>query len=139
MEVALAETPEDWKRCFPIMNQLRPQYSEHEFVEAVATQINDGYKLAMALHENSVSAVAGFVISHKLAWGKHLYVDDLVTNQNQRSMGAGKFLLDWLKEYARSQSCEQLHLDSGVQRFSAHKFYLREGMNIASHHFQQKL
>jgi len=29
----------------------------------------------------------------------------------------------------------QLHLDSGVQRYMAHKFYLREGFIIASHHF----
>jgi hypothetical protein len=26
-------------------------------------------------------------------------------------------------------------LDSGVQRFGAHRFYLRRRMNITSHHF----
>ena len=28
---------------------------------------------------------------------------------------------------------------SGVQRFGAHRFYLRHGMNITSHHFQLEL
>jgi len=33
----------------------------------------------------------------------------------------------------------QLHLDSGVQRFSAHRFYLSKRMEISSHHFSLKL
>ena len=43
--------------------------------------------------------------------------------------------MDWLKCHARENECEQIHLDSGVQRFPAHRFYLREGFDIASHHF----
>jgi GNAT superfamily N-acetyltransferase len=69
------------------------------------------------------------------AWGKHMYVDDLVTAERHRSTGAGARMMDWLKSYARAHGCRQLHLDSGVQRFGAHRFYLREGFNIGSHHF----
>jgi hypothetical protein len=36
--------------------------------------------------------------------------------------------------YARSQNCQQLTIDSGVQRFAAHRFYLMQRMNITSHH-----
>ncbi len=36
-------------------------------------------------------------------------------------------MISWLKSHARQLGCNQLHLDSGVQRFSAHRFYLREG------------
>jgi hypothetical protein len=39
------------------------------------------------------------------------------------------------KFYALEQGCRQLELDSGVQRFGAHRFYLREGFDISSHHF----
>lgn len=46
-----------------------------------------------------------------------------------------KFLVSWFKSHALATGCEQIHLDSGVQRFAAHRFYLREGFNIASHHF----
>ena len=41
----------------------------------------------------------------------------------------------WLKAYSRGHGCSQLQLDSGVQRFEAHRFYLREGFHISSHHF----
>jgi hypothetical protein len=44
-------------------------------------------------------------------------------------------MIEWLKAHARELGCRQLHLDSGVQRFGAHRFYLRHGFNIASHHF----
>ncbi|MFT4788294.1 MAG: GNAT superfamily N-acetyltransferase [Paraglaciecola sp.] len=78
---------------------------------------------------------AGFVIASKLAWGKHLYVDDLVTAPLRRFTGVGSQMLKWLTDYGAKQQCIQLHLDSGVQPFAAHRFYLRAGFHISSHHF----
>ena len=79
--------------------------------------------------------IAGFVVGEKLAWGKHIYIDDLVTSADHRSTGVGKVLMEWFRTYAKDNGCTQIHLDSGVQRFAAHRFYLREGFDIASHHF----
>jgi hypothetical protein len=39
----------------------------------------------------------------------------------------------------RVVACSRLSLDSGVTRHDAHRFYLRERMVIASHHFAKKL
>lgn len=64
---------------------------------------------------------------------------DLVVDQNSRSHGYGTILINWLIAYAKSQKCDQLHLDSGLQRFAAHRFYLRHRMNISAHHFTLKL
>jgi len=41
-------------------------------------------------------------------------------------------------KHAHERGCGQVHLDSGVQRFAAHRFYLRNGFDIASHHFSVK-
>jgi len=73
------------------------------------------------------------------AWSKFLYVDDLVSKSGERSKGYGGALFDWLVEYAREDNCDQFHLDSGVQRFAAHRFYLIKRMSIESHHFGLKL
>ncbi|EKF9488631.1 hypothetical protein O1C12_003495 [Vibrio cholerae] len=62
-------------------------------------------------------------------------MDDLVTNSEVRSKGVGKLLIDWFKSYAIEEGCGQIHLDSSVQRFLVHKFYLREGFIIGCHHF----
>ncbi|MFC6632802.1 GNAT family N-acetyltransferase [Microbulbifer taiwanensis] len=118
-----------------VLLQLRPQYSLEDIKLQIRKQQQNGYQLAFVTEGSCVLCVAGFVVAEKLAWGRHIYVDDLVTDENHRSSGAGHLLINWLKDYAKEIGCTQIHLDSGVQRFSAHRFYLREGFIIASHHF----
>lgn len=86
-----------------------------------------------------MKAVAGFRISECLAWGRFLYVDDLVASANDRSKGYGGTLFDWLVAYARDAGCDEFHLDSAVHRFAAHRFYLNKRMAIEAHHFGLKL
>jgi hypothetical protein len=50
-------------------------------------------------------------------------------------MNYGSELLNWLKIEGRKLKCSQLHLDSGVQRTDAHRFYAREGMNMTCYHY----
>lgn len=136
MTVRLLASDDEITRLCPVLLQLRPQYDSQSLTEQIRLQRQEGFQLAYVEDDNGdVLCVAGFVIGNKLAWKKHLYVDDLVSDETRRSRGAGKLILDWLKDYARQQGCEQLHLDSGVIRYRAHRFYLREGMIISSHHF----
>jgi len=135
MEVHLATSESALDKIGPVLRQLRPQYDPQSLKAQIRQQQADGYQLAYVEENDRVLCVAGFVVSQKLAWGKHIYVDDLVSEESHRSAGAGALLLRWLREYAREIGCSQIHLDSGVQRFAAHRFYLREGFIIASHHF----
>jgi len=137
--LCIAETPAEIADCFPVMVQLRPQFTQDEFVTRVRRQMTGGYRLACLRDVGAVQAVAGYRISENLAWGRFLYVDDLVTDEAARSQGYGKALLTWLAGQARQNGCAQLHLDSGAQRKNAHRFYLREGMENAGFHFIMKL
>ncbi len=83
--------------------------------------------------------MTGFRIVEFLAYGKFLYVDDLVTAEDARSEGHGKQVLDWLVGVARKEGGASLQLESGVQRHEAHRFYFREGMKISSYHFSMAL
>ncbi|RTZ18279.1 GNAT family N-acetyltransferase [Vibrio aquaticus] len=118
-----------------VLQQLRPEFSIQELAIKVARQQEYGYQLAYLQKEGVCAAVCGFNVGEKLSWGKHIYIDDFVTNSESRSAGVGKFFLDWVKQYAEKNGCQQVHLGSGVNRFGAHKFYLREGFKISSHHF----
>ncbi len=133
--IRLADSDRDITRCIPVMQQLRPHIPAADFLPRIRRQMQQGYRLAMLEHDDTVIALAGFRLSENLAWGRFLYVDDLITDEERRSSGAGKALFDWLLDTARNEGCRELHLDSGVQRFDAHRFYLREGMHISSHHF----
>ncbi|HKQ99746.1 MAG TPA: GNAT family N-acetyltransferase [Pyrinomonadaceae bacterium] len=137
--IFIAGEDDEIKSCYPVMAELRPHVGPEEFLLRVKRQAEiASYKLACVADE-SVKAVAGFRISECLAWGKFLYVDDLVSKSDERSKGYGGLLFDWLVEYARREGCEQFHLDSGVQRFDAHRFYLSKRMAIECHHFSLKL
>lgn len=135
MEVKIASSEAELRKISPVLLQLRSQYDEDSLLAQIRIQQAEGYQIAYVEKDGEVLCVAGFVMCNKLAWQKHIYVDDLVTDAAVRSTGAGKFMMDWLKNHAREHGCKQLHLDSGVQRFAAHKFYLREGFELNSHHF----
>jgi GNAT superfamily N-acetyltransferase len=135
MEVQLVNSNTDLSSIAKVLIQLRPQYTEQLLIKQIKKQQGAGYQLAYITVDDDVLCVAGFVIGEKLAWGKYIYIDDLVTNEKYRSTGAGTFMLDWFKSYCKELGCEQLHLDSGIQKFPAHRFYLTNRFNIASHHF----
>jgi GNAT superfamily N-acetyltransferase len=71
--------------------------------------------------------------------GRHLYVEDLSTVEARQSAGHGARMMEWLCDKAREEGCTAINLDSGVQRHDAHRFYFREGMHIACHHFLKRL
>jgi len=133
--IQIASSDQELARLSGVLRQLRPAFTNDSLIAQIKEQRRDGYQVAYLERDGKVICVAGFVIGSKLSWGKHLYVDDLVTAEDSRSTGAGAQMIEWLKDYARNAGCAQLHLDSGVQRFAAHRFYLREGFDIASHHF----
>ena len=133
--IANAESDADILRCFPVMAQLRPHLVEAEFVTRVRRMHAQGFHLARLEEDGTVRAVAGYRFHEKLFSGRTLYVDDLVSDPACRSKGHGAKLLAWLTAQARASGCAVLELDSGVQRFDAHRFYFRERMKISSYHF----
>jgi centromere protein V len=137
--ISLATTDAEIDACFPVMRELRPRLVASEFVARVRRQQLGGYQLAFVSGAVGLVAVAGFRLSETLAWGRFLYVDDLVTLASERSRGHGARMLDWLADLARRSGCDELHLDSGLQRVDAHRFYLRQGLSITSHHFARDL
>jgi len=137
--IANAESPSAILRCYPVMSQLRPHVREDEFVGRLARQRTQGYHLGYLEADSQIRALAGYRYFDTLPWGRICYVDDLVTDSESRSQAFGRTLFDWLVSRARDAGCEQFHLDSGVQRFDAHRFYLARRMAISRHHFSMSL
>jgi len=135
----IADTDDTIARCFPVMAELRTHLVQDEFVGIVRGMQKEGYRLAYIEDDGIPVAAAGYRIHTTLFMGRNLYVDDLVTSEQSRSKGFGKALIDWLRDLARDEGCHYLHLDSGTQRHRAHRFYLRQGMDIASFHFSEKI
>lgn len=135
MKITQVLTEEEIQNCFAVLSQLRTHLAKQHFVEQVKIQMQEGYRLVCILESNDVITIAGYRILHNLAWGKFMYIDDLITDSRKRSQGAGKLLMQWLVKEARRLGCGQLHLDTGLQRIDAQRFYDREGLEKGGFHY----
>ena len=98
-----------------------------------------GGRMVVAAEGDLVRGLAVWRVHENTAIGAHLYVDDLVTDEQRRSSGVGHALMQWLEQRACELACVALVLDSGTQRTRAHRFYFREGMAVVCFNFSKEL
>lgn len=96
----------------------------------------DGFRLIAAVRNGEVLGLAGFRPMTLLYAGRILQVDDLIVAADARSGGVGKALLDWIRTEAARLERAEVHLDSGMHRADAHRFYDREGFERLGIHFR---
>lgn len=130
--------PHQLDAALAVHRELRPQLPD-AYAERMAEVFAGGARMIAALDGERVIGLAVYRIHTNTHLGRHLYVDDLVTDSHLRSRGIGHTLMAWLREAAEAQGCTTLALDSGVQRADAHRFYFREGLTITSFNFKQSL
>jgi len=127
--------------CFETYQELRPHLTDRLlFTQQVKHQQDEeGFHLSAIQEQNSIVACVGYRIMTTLAWGKIVYIDDLITRASCRGRGFGGRLLEHVDAFAKENGCVQVHLDSGYQRNAAHRVYLNHGFELACHHFAKKL
>jgi GNAT superfamily N-acetyltransferase len=130
--------PEWLLRAQAVHRQLRPQLPA-DYDAKMRRVFAGGGRMVVAVQDNFVLGVAVYRCHENTAEGFKCYVDDLVTDEGRRSQGIGRVLLAHVAHEARAQGCEQITLDSGVQRGGAHRFYFREGFVIASFNFKRPI
>ncbi|WP_205412199.1 GNAT family N-acetyltransferase [Sphingomonas crusticola] len=99
----------------------------------------EGAGLIQLADEDKVCALAVWRAFHTTYCGYRLEIDDLVTDETQRSKGYGATLLAFIEAKARAMGCDTLTLNSGTHRTRAHAFYFREGLHIHAFHFTKGL
>ncbi|PPF23786.1 MULTISPECIES: GNAT family N-acetyltransferase [unclassified Rathayibacter] len=128
-----------WAAALPVLRELRPHLTD-ELLELVLREgAPQGLRFTALLQDDRCVAVAGWRVVVNTSAIRKLYIDDLSTAAAERSHGHGAALLTALAERGRELGCSAIELDSGVQRFEAHRFYLRERMDITAHHFARRL
>ena len=141
--ISIVSTDAEIQATKSMMEQLHPNLRDLSMLEYVQTvklqQKEVGYRLAVLSDQDRAVCAAGFRICRSLAWRKFLYVDDLVTEDAHRSRGFGDAMFAWLIGTARDCNCDELRLDAATYRTAAHRFYLRERMEIAAFHFKLPL
>lgn len=124
-------------QTWPVMAQLRPHLSEADYIAMVGQmRVTEGFRVFAALLNGAVVGVAGVRPMELLFCGRILQIDDLVVRDAERSTGVGKALVDYVKAVARNEGRGEVHLDSGLGRAEAHRFYDREGFERLGYHFR---
>jgi len=139
LNIRHAATEQDARRCWPVFRELRENIpTEEEFIRRWKVQHDEGYHIVFIEDDGEVIAAGGYRISHSMAWGRFLYLDDLAALQSRHSEGLGTAILIFVQQEARRVGCEAVHLDTGYHRHRAHKSYLRNGFELTSHHLEWK-
>jgi GNAT superfamily N-acetyltransferase len=140
MNIQELVTGTDIESCFDVYKELRPHLKDKQtFVCQVQDQTAEGFKISGIFEGNEIVACIGFRTMTTTAWGKILYVDDLITKEKSRGQGYGSALLKYAVSLAKDLSCDQVHLDTGFTRHAAHRVYLQHGFQLSSHHMSIKL
>lgn len=140
IEVKVANTDAEIQSCFPALKALRPHLQDaQELLARARQQMQEcGWCLLYVEDHGVAVGCASFRIAEFLAWGKTIYVDDLVVLESHRGRGFADALMQWIKAKGEASGCSELHLDSGTARLAAHRFYHRIGFSISSFHFSRK-
>jgi GNAT superfamily N-acetyltransferase len=139
MQIKTAQTKEDFLKCFDAMQALRPHLTHQLFLDLMQKMQAENYTLIYIEEENKVISACGFRYLTTLFDGRYIYIDDLSTLPEARGKGHAGMLFDFVVEKAKSENLKAVHLDSGHQRFDAHRLYLNKGMKIVNHHFKLEL
>ncbi|CAF1575337.1 unnamed protein product [Rotaria magnacalcarata] len=120
-----------------IFRQLRPHLPDDEktYVNQIRDICRTGPARIIVAMNDEILGLAVYRVTRNMKYAEHIYCDDLVTNENSRSSGVGRCLINYMKNEGKKLGIDQLTLDSGCQRGRAHKFYHREGFIINRYGF----
>jgi GNAT superfamily N-acetyltransferase len=116
-----------------VHRQLRPHLPSDRkvYINQIRDICSTGpARMVVAVNNDEILGLTIYRVTEDIKYAKHIYCDDLVTNENARSSGVGRCLINYMKNEGKKLGIDPLILDSGCQRGRAHKFYYREGFII---------
>jgi len=121
--------------------ELRPALRTAERLLSRIAEVRTGTGLrVLGAHldgEPQAAGLATYRVYENVAYGRVLYVDDLVVAAAARRAGVARALLAELDVRADQEGCDDLQLDSalGSERAAAHGLYFASGLRITAFHF----
>lgn len=131
---------ENIESVYPLMKQLRPHLTLQQYL-----QIHDQAKVAdrytlWGYFENEICVgLMGLRTLFDYVHLKHLYIDDLVVDESQRSSGIGAKLLKHAELLAQREQCTGLRLCTGSDNQRGIQFYEKENWVQRALVFKKKL
>jgi GNAT superfamily N-acetyltransferase len=111
------------------------EHCQRVFAEISATP---GYSLLVAEEDGEVIGTTVLVILPGMAHGTSPFavVEYVVVDENWRSRGIGKLLMEYVIARSKEAGCYKIMLTSDKRRKRAHKFYKSLGFEASAHGFR---
>ena len=135
-----ARQQSDLARFYPVLKELRKDLSYAQFLDIYhKANTQNRYEL-IGLEDESgrVLAVMGYRVLYDFVHGMHLYVDDLVATESERSRGLGARLLSHAEFIAKELGCSGMRLCTGVDNERGKQFYERNDWNLRAVAFKKR-
>lgn len=111
--------------AYKLMQQLRPTLDKDRYINLLEEMKKEGYKNYALYVDGKMVSLAGVIKLTNLYYGKHIWVNDLVTDENYRDKGYGEELLTYIEVVGKELHCENIALSSAIRKVDAHNFYDR--------------
>jgi GNAT superfamily N-acetyltransferase len=121
--------PHDSDRIAELAEQLGYPCTGKEVQERLS-QMRDANQHAVFVAELPTGQIAGWIglyVFRAVELETVAEISGLIVDENIRSCGIGKMLLDAAEEWARHVGCRVISVRSNVKRDRAHQFYTNNG------------
>ncbi|WZL89607.1 GNAT family N-acetyltransferase [Salinimicrobium sp. 3283s] len=131
---------EEIPHILPMVQELMgQQFSNEILTQRFFEMFDQNYECFKITHDEQTVGVFGLWFMTRHYAGRSCEPDHIFIKEEYRSKGVGKSLFEFIYKYATEKGCETSELNSYVQNYRSHKFYLNEGYEIKGYHFLKKL
>lgn len=139
-QIIILQTQKELEQAFLLMKELRPHLTLQDFLEIYnQSHKTTGYEIAAVVKDSQILAIMGYRILYDYVHGKHCYIDDLVSTEQQRSKGYGSILLKYAEQFAQDNQCTGLRLCTGIENDRGKKFYEKNEWNLRAIVYKKKV
>ena len=132
MNIRLAKT-DDKKAIIELFNELRATWDgpQIEPEESLFDEIlsDKNARIFILEDENLPIGFATLYFYPKLS-NKRAFVSELLITSKKRSLGYGSKLLDYIKDYCKSEGVDTIKISTGVENKKAQKFYQKMAVKL---------
>ncbi len=113
--------------------------SETLLKERLQEMVQQNYECLGVFDNEKLIGTCGLWFQTRHYSGKSVEMDHVIIDDEYRSHGIGKMLIEFISDYANKKSCNWVELNSYVHNFPSHKFFYNQGFVAKGYHFVKEL
>jgi len=130
----------DLDKIIPFVMELGEYQIDEALLKArFQEMLTQNYECFGVFLKDEIIGVFGLWFMTRHYAGKSCEPDHVYIKSEYQNRGFGKEIFEFIFNYSREKGCETSELNSYVQNFRSHKFYMNHGYIIKGYHFLKKL